>query len=308
MKILLTLFLLGLLGVANATNVRLIAEKFDYEGGFSIPVYEHCKEKGYIRPLNPYRKKCVGLFGTLRGWRSGSCKPENVKSFFLKKPILQFNVFDLGHERHFHKIEYIKTKGHKVRYIPLNEIGMPRENDSWEEDFDIPECSNSEILIHHEVVKELQATPQQVMLFSALHQRGVRVIDQETFTISDIMSGKPYEYQGFNPNPLAQLWYRSPNCKKGEIINVDPARLYEYIRRLGGEGTGSGRALGGEGTGSGLVKVEMTLSSNDFNDLRFEPTDDERTMGIKPRFHEYLKEGKDIPDHLIKVNCQEGTK
>jgi hypothetical protein len=308
MRILLAFFIFGFLSVANATDVVLLAEKFDYEGGFSIPVYEHCKEKGYIRPLNPYRKKCVGLFGTLRGWRPGTCKPENVKDFFLKKPILQFNVFDLGYERFFHKIEYIKTKGYKVRYVPTNEFGVPREDQAWEEDFDIPECSSSEILIHHEVVKEIEATPQQVMLFSALHQRGVRVIDQETFTITDIINGKPYEFQGFGLNPMAKLWYRSPNCKEGDIVNVDPGRLYDYIRRLGGEGTGSGRTVGGEGTGSGLVKVEMTMSSNDFKDLRFELTDYERTMGIKPRYYEYTREGKDIPDHLIKVNCQEGKR
>ncbi|MCO4792327.1 MAG: hypothetical protein KC493_01350 [Bacteriovoracaceae bacterium] len=309
MKNIITLCILGLMtSTAFANDVRLIAEKFDYEGGFSIPVYEHCKEKGYIRPLNPHRKKCVGLFGSLRGWSPGSCRPENVRSYFLKKPALQFNIFNLGHEKFFHKIEYIKTKGYLIKYIPLNEQSMPIDSREWEEKFDIPDCSHSEILLHHEMVQHLKATPQQVMLFSALHQNGVRVIDKETFTIKDIMNGKPYEFQGLGYSPQAKLWYRSPNCKKGNLVSVDPGQLYQYLRNLGGEGTGSGRTIGGEGSGSGLVKVNMNLSTSDFKDLRFEPNDYERTMGLKPRYYEYIKEGKDIPNHLISVGCQEGNK
>lgn len=293
---------------ASAREVQLVAEKFDYEGGFSIPVYEHCKEKGYLRPLNPHRKKCEGLSGRLIGWRPGSCKPQNVRSFFLKKPILQFNIFDLGHERFFHKVEYIKTKGYVIKHIPVDSLGRLIEYNSWEENFDIPDCSEAEILLHHEIVQTFKANPQQVMLFSALHQNGVRIIDNETFKINEIMNGVPYDYGGMGHSLKADLWYRSPNCKKGETVNVDPAGLYRYLRDLGGEGTGSGRSMGGEGSGSGLVKVELNLSSNDFKELRFEPNDYERTRGLKPRFHEYLKEGKDIPDHLIRVRCQENKR
>lgn len=301
------------LGFASASSesnptIKIEAPNISYQEGYEISVLNHCKERGFIRPLNPIRRKCRGFFGDLRDIDDEKCQPDNVVEIFLKIPIFTFHIIDLGHERYFHKIHYEKVNGHQVIETELDFNGQVIPGIQRKYKFNIPKCQINMIQEANKPFLERKSNPQETMVYTALYQRKISVVDLEKYSMSEVKDGTGNAYSSMGSDGIAKLSYQSPNCEDGQFISVDADQIYEDVLaayNYGGEGSGSGRYFGGEGSGSGIVKIDLHLPHEEFSDLRFKANAFERLFGKKPKYHEYLVEGAYIPDSLAKIRCLE---
>jgi hypothetical protein len=294
--------------ISNFENptIKIDAAKISYDSNYEISVLNHCKERGFIRPVNPIRKKCL-YFDVLTNYQNGKCLPENVREIFLKVPIFTFHIIDLAHERYFHKIHFEKINKHIITETDLDSNGHPILLSQRSYSYNIPKCQVNMITNSNEPFLERSATPQETMVYTALYQKKISVIDLEKYSMRDVKDGNERIYS--SDNGKATLFYKSPNCEDGHFINVDADQIFEDILaayNYGGEGSGSGRYFGGEGSGSGLVKINLNLPKHEFKSLRFKVTPYERMMNIKPRYYKYLVNGEKIPDSIAKINCSLG--
>ena len=95
-KIKITLLAVLVLGIqqsafADTPTIRITAPKITYDNGFEISVLNHCKERGFIRPINPTRRKCK-ILGSLHNYSESNCNNENIVELFLKMPIFYFHI------------------------------------------------------------------------------------------------------------------------------------------------------------------------------------------------------------------------
>ena len=296
----------GSSSVSENPTIKITAPEISYNHEYKISVLKHCKERGFIRPVNPIRNKCLH-FGTLTNYEEGKCLPENVREIFLKIPIFTFHIIDLSHERYFHKIHFEKINKHIITETDLDSNGNPILLSQRSYSYNIPKCQVNMITKSNEPFLERSATPQETMVYTALYQKKISVVDLEKYSMNDVKDGNQSVYSPVSG--AATLFYKSPNCEDGHLINVDADQIFEDILaayNYGGEGSGSGRYFGGEGSGSGLVKINLNLPQHEFKDLRFKANAYERMMNIKPRYYKYLVDGEKIPDDIAKINCSIG--
>jgi hypothetical protein len=297
----------GMSSESDAT-IRITSPLISYDNGFKVSVLNHCKERGFIRPINPTRRKCTVL-GTDIESDDWSCSVDNTIELFLKMPIFYFHIIDLGHERYFHKIHFEKINNHIITEVDLDDEGNPILLTRRTYKYKIPKCQVNMIAKSNEPFVERTASPQETMVYTALYQKHFSVIDLEKFSMKDVKDGRDSVYSSLGSDGVAKLSYNSPNCHHGHFINVDADQIYEDILaayNYGGEGSGSGRYFGGEGSGSGLVKINLHLPQHEFRDLRFKANAYEIMMDIKPRYYKYLVEGASIPDSIAKIKCSKG--
>ncbi len=270
-----------------------------YKLGYQVSTLDHCFEKGYIRPINPIRKVCQEF---KRGERVAfaNCGDSFKREYFLKMPILEVERLELNSGRFFTKVNRTQVHSHKVeiyRGDTLKEAYL----------FDIPACSESLITEPAPLITERKADPQEALVYGALLQKGIELIDAEAWSLEQVSSGSGYQHDRSKSSKSmssATLWYTSPNCQQGEIV---PVEVTPYLEALGGELTGSGRTLdGGELTGSGReidsgrLSVRLNINQMSFSDLNFIQT---RRFGIPHHLERYLSGEREIPKSLININC-----
>ena len=310
-KIKITLLAVLVLGIqqsafADTPTIRITAPKITYDNGFEISVLNHCKERGFIRPINPTRRKCK-ILGSLHNYSESNCNNENIVELFLKMPIFYFHIINLKHERYFHKIHFEKINKHIITEVDLDGQGQPILLTQRSYNYNIPKCQVNMITKSNEPFVEREASAQETIIYTALYQKKISVIDLEKYSMREVKNDRESVYSSLGSNGVANLFYNSPNCNDGHFTNVDADQIYEDILsayNYGGEGSGSGRYFGGEGSGSGLVKVNLHLPQREFKDLRFKANAYELLMNIRPRYYKYLVEGKKIPNRIIKVKCE----
>jgi len=292
---LMKIFVLGLiqtlmLGSAFATQT------LSYPGGTWISLERHCYEKGYIRPRNPVFTYCE------REQRNGKCNESDVRTRFLKKPILEIERIDLGKKRIFTRAQIFKMNKLK------RDDGSP---------FEIPDCEHSMIDKVNPVVTERKGTSQEKLVYGALWQAGIKIIDSEAYQIEDIETrlenerggGRDKEEKGING---LMIDYRSPNCDAGEVIERDWTEFYK-----GGEGNGNGFfAHGGKGSGngrftwgnseidSGRVIVNLRVAPEVFRSLSPAQSRVERWLGMRSRYTEMVNGDLPVPTSIARTSCR----
>ncbi len=291
-------------------TLKIDAPTIKYAEGYEVSVLNHCKERGFIRPVNPLRRKCRDVFGiytSIDDEDGKRCLPDNIVEILLKTPIFSFHIIDLGYQRYFHKIHYEKVNKHLVTETDLDENGEPILATQRKYDFNIPKCNIGIIKAPNKPFDERKASPQETLIYTALLQRDIAVVDLEKYSMKDLKYGKDQVFSSDGDNAIATLTYKSPNCgRDGHLISVDADQIYEDMLagyNYGGEGSGSGRFFGGEGSGSGIVKVNLHLPKYRFSGLRFKTTPFERLFGVTPPFHNYLVKGAYIPDSIVNLEC-----
>lgn len=273
------------------------AQTLSYPGGTWISLETHCYEKGYIRPRNPVFTYCE------KEQRNGSCKDSDTRTRFLKKPILEIERIDLGKRRIFTRAQIFNLNRLK------KDDGSP---------FQIPNCDHSMIENANPVVIERKGTSQEKLVYGALWQSGIQIIDSEGFKIEDIelrlqddRGGGRDKLEKSIPGGL-NLDYRSPNCEDGEVVERDWTEFYK-----GGEGSGNGFfADGGEGSGngryvwgnedlsSGRVVVNLKVSSEVFRTLSPVPSRVERWLGMNSRYSAIVNGDIPVPTNVARTRCR----
>lgn len=270
-----------------------------YDSGYQVSVLDHCTEKGYVRPINPIRKVCLEH---ARGERVSysQCQDQYKREYFLSKPIILVDQIELADGELFTKVNRVKTTGHNVEVYQGNRL---KEAYS----FDIPNCTEQMISEFNPLLHTHKASAKEALVYGALSQQGIHLIDGESWTLEQVAMGRGYKEERSKDlkgvHGSAELWYSSPNCLSGEIV---PFEVGPYLEALGGELTGSGRALGGELTGSGRevdsgkLFVRMNVDQMTFNDLTFR---DRRLFGIPHQLEPFVNGDREIPKSLINISC-----
>jgi len=277
------------LGGAFATQT------ISYPGSTWISLESHCYEKGYIRPRNPIFTYCENE------QRNGKCRDSDLKTRFYKKPILEIERIDLGKKRIFTRAQIFKT--HNLK----RDDGSP---------FEIPDCEHSMIEQINPVVVERKGTSQEKLVYGALWQSGIKIIDSEGFQIEDIETRLENERGGRDKEEKSinglMIDYRSPNCDSGEVVERDWTEFYK-----GGEGSGNGFfAHGGEGSGngrftwgnedisSGRVIVNLKVSPEVFRNLSPASSRVERWLGMRSRYSEIVNGDLPVPSTIARTTCR----
>jgi hypothetical protein len=246
----LSLICLAIVITSNATARALI----DFNNGHKFAVTQLCTDKGHIRPVHPIREICSSDLEA--GQSINDCPVENRSTVVLKKPILQLIQYDLGEGRELTKVERLQTQN-----IPLSYPG--NDSDIFSpQTYSIPSCPNSLIQEAPQFLKRTNAQGAELVLYTALFQKGVTLIRAQSEFSSSLT---------FRPNQTAKLEYvfQTPQCSEGKIEfteefiqYLDLPQAQDFLfRRIGGEGSGNGklhpelnlRLIGGEGSGSGRI-------------------------------------------------------
>ncbi len=271
-----------------------------YEQGYQVSVLDHCIEAGHVRPVRPLRRVCLE---TNRGERVSymNCREQYRREYFLSRPIVEVQSILLPGQRVFTKINRTKVRGHKIEVYE-------RERLKETYYYDIPECTESLITNRAPLIYEQQANAKEALVYGALYQKGITLIDGESWTLEQVARGKGYAPDRSkdlkSSSRSASLWYTSPNCKRGQII---PVEIDQYLESLGGELTGSGRVQdGGELTGSGReldsgsLMVRLNVDQMTFQDLKYKSSG---PFGIRGHLERFINGEREIPRSLVNISC-----
>lgn len=286
--------------LTSAQQTYVEAPEVFYEQGYQVSVLDHCHEQGYIRPIHPIRRVCLEFD---RGERVSfkRCSETHKREYFLSRPILEVQNIELTGDRIFTKVNRTKILGHEVEVYE-------RERLIKSYHFDIPACEENLIAKENPIYHSQKATAKEALVYGALYQKGITLIDGESWTLEQVAHGRGYAPERGKARKggtrSANLWYTSPNCQQGEIV---PVEVESYLERLGGELTGSGRSLdGGELTGSGHTLnsgnlfVRLNVDQMSFSDLKYK---EHRPFGIRHHLERFLRGEREIPKSLVSISC-----
>lgn len=191
---------------ASGTNGHSIPE-IQFQNFQSLPVTELCLDNNHVRPKLQY---AMGI-----GPRA--------------RPVREVIEFDLEHGRKFTLIRKVQTKDHLIRkYARRNGVQQLVSQGLY----DIPECESPILAEQAKIVKKLKPTPQQMLAFSALFQKGITLAQTD---------GYPFSISLFSPHRVNQFQHqeqlesmtkstlKTPQCHQGKI-ELSP----EFMRYLKG--------------------------------------------------------------------------
>ncbi len=241
---------IGLASMSPASARTMI----DFDYGYKFTVTQLCTDKGHVRPVHPIREVCMSELEL--GQSITHCPAEDRRTIVLKKPILQLIQYDLGQGRELTKVERLQTQNISLYYPgSYSDIFTPQT-------YSIPSCPNALIEEAPQILKRVTAQDAELVLFTALFQRGITLIRSRSEISSSLT---------IRSNQTAKLEYvfQTPQCSEGKIEFTEEFIRYLELpqaqdflfRRIGGEGSGSGklhpelnlRLIGGEGSGSGRI-------------------------------------------------------
>lgn len=272
-----------------------------YPNGLWISLESHCIEKGFVRPKNPIHYICTKPFGK----DDEKCRQEHFKKIMLKVPLLKIERINLGKDRVFTKASIFKTKNLKLGNGRL---------------FSVPQCSDSLIESENSVLTERKASSQEKLVYGALWRDGIKIIDGESYQVKEIaerieqLNERGGEKSGKSIHPL-MLYYSTPNCENGEVVERDWQDFY----KSGGEGSGNGFVAdekGGEGSGNGRytwgnddiqsesLVMNFKIQPQVYRSLSDGPTAIERWLGIRHRLHDIVSGDQEIPSSVARTRCK----
>lgn len=244
------------LGAVIFASVAMASQRtmVEFDHGFKFSVTQLCTDKGHIRPVHPVREICKTELDF--GQTIQQCALEDRATVVLKKPILQLFQYDLGDGKELTKVERFQTQNISLYYPgSYSDIFAPQT-------YSIPSCPNSLIEEAPQILKRVEAQGAELVLYTALFQRGITIIRSN----SDIPSSLTIRA---DKTASMEFVFQTPQCSEGKIEFTEEFIRYLELpqaqdflfRRIGGEGSGSGklhpelnlRLIGGEGSGSGRI-------------------------------------------------------
>lgn len=230
-----------------------------FEEGYRFSMTQLCLDQGHLRPFQPLREFCQ--LRDDHGHRLGlrECPAEAIETILLKRPVTEMKRFDLGDERFLTRVDRIQT-----RHIAL--IGPYLEVEESTSRYNVPNCPNSLVHAEAQLIQERTPSLQEQVIYTALFKDGITHIRQES--LQEANSSLFHDVVAMSDERFV-LRFGAPQCQQGKIeLSEDfvqylahPSAIDFLFRRIGGEGSGSGRLhprlplrlIGGEGSGSGRI-------------------------------------------------------
>lgn len=143
-------------------KTKVLVPEISFPGGLSIPVTQTCLEDGHVRAKRFYQ----------------------TRNDSLVRPIIQIVKYDLGFERLFTLVKRVETRNHLVQTFDMS---TPQGRLIGQNFFNIPNCSEKIISKQTELFVEKTPSAQEMMILTALFQRGITHAEHQNDLIQ-----KPY--------------------------------------------------------------------------------------------------------------------
>jgi hypothetical protein len=306
----------------------------EFQENHRLSVTQVCIDHGHLRPFHPVRQVCAQRDANGERLNLMRCPYEYRETITLKLPITQVTRYNLDDERTLTRVNRIQTRDIEIP----SPFSNPFSSSSSTRKINIPNCPNSMIERGPELIVEAQPTEQERIIFTALFQRGITIVRQETSlsvgTLQDSLVDIGQDH--------FTLQFAAPQCQGGAIEFSEEFITYlrspmahDFLfRRIGGEGSGSGkyhpglnlRLIGGEGSGSGrIVGGEGSGSGRALEGRYFDPltsTAGELQVQINIPWTEFINgnyidrdqnpiplvedllHGEQVPEETVHVECR----
>lgn len=183
--------------------------KIQFENAQSVPVNKLCVDGKHVRPIHS----------------------DLVRVGAKSRPIREVIEYDLGHHRKFTLIRKVKIKNHLIRRYARRDGVQQLISQGL---YDIPKCQFSIIEHNPALSQKREPGPQQMLIFSALFQKGITLAQTEGYPF------RPYYYDyshfenpSFGPirhqNSTTISTLKTPQCNDG-LVELSP----EFMRYLKG--------------------------------------------------------------------------
>lgn len=200
-------FIMASLSASSETTSDSIPT-IQFENSQKIPVTQLCLDNKYVRP-RPHISRGISL---------------------NPRPIREVIEYDLGHQRVFTLIRKVKIKNHLIRRYARRDGVQQLISQKY---YDIPKCESSRITRKPETVVQTNPSPQQMLVLSALFQKGITLAqtDHYPFGFTPAPSSPPRVTTTYEEwkSSLSTATLKTPQCHNGKV-ELSP----EFMRYLKG--------------------------------------------------------------------------